>query len=404
MNIVFYGSVDIILFSGIILLVLVSHAVLNRATLQVSARYRTWIALAILAILVLDFVSRVRFPPAGMEFNHVLAYVSNFLYLLLQPLPVSLGIMYLLTLFRERRITLKIRMLCMIPFFIGCIAMACSFFTRFIFNIDGNNVYHRGPGMFIFAITNYSFIVPAIWLIIHHRDTVKRQVLAVVISFTLIPVIGSMLQLLHYGLITAWPSFTIALLITFIFVEGRRSDRDYLNGLLNRQSFDARIHTRMDQYSRRGSFHFVVIDMDKFKMINDTYGHETGDEILQIVSRILYHSVSVPDTVARYGGDEFVMIIESDKSQVIESVLVRINDQLRRWNDDNPYTFDLSLSAGYVAFNPVIHKNFKDLFCEADLMMFKAKDRKKDPGGKDVQPEEHPVKTATVRAGMSRLQ
>lgn len=402
MNIAFCGSVDIIIFSGIILLVLVAHAALNRTTLPVSARYRTFIALAILAILVCDLISRVRVPSAGRNFNHVLAYMSNFVYFVLQPLPVSLGIMYLLSLFRERRITVKLRLLCLIPFFIGCAAMLYSIFTGFIFHIDGNNGYHRGPGMFIFAITNYSFIIPAIWLVIHHRDTVKRQVLFVIISLTLIPVIGSLLQLVQYGLITAWPSFAIALLVVFIFIEGRRSDRDYLTGLLNRQSFDARIHTRMSQFAKRGSFFFSVIDLDNFKMINDTCGHETGDEVLQVVSRTLYHSVSVPDTVARYGGDEFVMIIESDKKKVMESVIVRINEQLKRWNESNSFVFDLSLSAGYIAYDPDIHKNFEDLFRQADQMMFKAKARKKELVDDELQPGTGTIKPAQTRAMMRK--
>ena len=371
-----YSSVDIILFSCIILLVLIFHAVLNRATLPVSARYRTLVAITVLIILLFDFFSRIRFPSGGLNFNHGFAFVTNFFYLVLQPLPVTFGLMYIFSLFREQRITGRNRVLFFIPFAVGCVAMLYSLFTGFVFYIDDNNIYHRGPGMIIFALTNYSFIIPAVGLIMHHRDTVKRQVLAVVISFTLIPVIGSLLQLLFYGLITAWPSFTIALLITFIFLEGRRNDRDYLTGLLNRQSFHAKINTRMEQYAKKGTFFLVVIDLDKFKLINDTYGHETGDEVLQLVSNVLFHSVAVQDTVARYGGDEFVMSIDSDNPMVMESVMMRIQSQLDTWNANNLYTFDLSLSAGFVTYNPKEHTCFEDLFRQADMMMFKVKDRK----------------------------
>ena len=376
MSIDFYNSIDIIFFSCIILLVIIIHALINRENLQLSARYRTILAFIILVILLCDLVSRIHFP-MDKQTEHIFRYILNFVYLVLQPLPVSLGLMYLFSLFREKRYSRSLLLIFLIPFFAGCAVMIYSIFTGFVFFIDENNIYHRGPGMFVFAITNYSFIIPSAWLVFHHRDIIKRQTILIIIAYSIIPTLGSLLQLLFYGIITAWPSFAVALFIIFIFIEGRRSDRDYLTGLLNRQSFDARIHGRIEQYNRKGSFSFVVIDLDKFKTINDTYGHDKGDEVLQTVGGILTHSVSVSDTVARYGGDEFVIIIESADKKIVENILERIDRNLSAWNDKNGNTFVLSLSAGYVIYDPGIHKGFEDLFRHADSIMFDVKDNRR---------------------------
>ncbi len=246
--------------------------------------------------------------------------------------------MYLFSLFHERRFSSAQRVLFFLPFIVGCALMAYSLFTGFVFTIDGTNAYRRGPGMVFLAAINYSYIVPAAILILKRRDAIKRRTLLIVIAYTVIPCAGSLLQLLFYGIITAWPSFVLALLVITVFLENRRSDRDYLTGLLNRQSFDARAYRRIEPRDSRGGFALVVIDLDRFKAINDAYGHDKGDEILQVAAGILTHSLSVNDTIARYGG-----------------------------------AYGLSMSAGYAILDPASGEGFDSLFRRADALMFEVK-------------------------------
>ncbi len=372
MAINYYNYIDIHIFSILLLLIIIIHTYRYNGDLSLSARYRTWLAFTILIISLLDILSRSDLPIGGNTL-HKIKFAVNFAYLSIQSLPVSLGLLYLFSLFREKRFSLPSHLLFLLPFFAGCVLMVYSLFTDYVFYIDGANVYHRGPGMFIFAIINYSFILPALGLVIYYRDTIKKQTLLTVLIYTLIPCIGSLLQLLFYGIITAWPSFSIALLIIYLFLESRRSDRDYLTGLWNRQSFETRIYSRMEQYTRKGPFALVVIDLNKFKNINDTYGHDKGDEILQTAGTILDHSLSASDTLARYGGDEFVIILETEETQIVKKVLDRINRNIEDWNRTSNNPFTLSLSAGYEIFNPDIHRDYDELFQRADEMMFRNK-------------------------------
>ncbi len=369
---VFFNSVDIIIFSLLILAVIIAHSLHRKESLSLSGRYRILLAASIFVILLCDLVPRFGFPPRWSG-TYGVRYFFIFTYLLLQPLPVSLGLMYLFSLFRERRFTPGQHLLFLIPLFAGAVAMGYSLFTGFIFSLDGDNVYHRGPGMIVFAVINYSYIIPSAGLLIHYRDIIKRRTLLTVLLYTLIPCLGSFLQLRFYGIITAWPSFTLALLIVYLFLESRRSDRDYLTGLLNRQSFDARIHCRMEQYAKRGPFALIVVDLDKFKSINDQFGHDRGDEVLQAAGRILSQSLSAADTVARYGGDEFVIILETESESIVERVLQRIDHNVDAWNDSGENPFALSLSAGYGIYDPEVHRGFQDLFQQADGAMFESK-------------------------------
>ncbi len=376
MDINIFNTIDINIFSTIILLIIIVNTLINSRNLPLSARYRLYLVYSLLAIFLTDCFARL-----DMNFDrqttHTILYIENFIYFILQPLPVSLGLMYIFSIFREKRFSLKYHLLFLIPFFSGILVMIISIFTGYIFYIDELNQYHRGPGMFIYAIINYSFAVPVFCLILYYRDIIKRRTLMIIIAYTLIPYIGSFLQLRHYGIITAWPSFTLAVLITYVFLEVQNNERDYLTGLLNRHHFDIYIYNRIGQYFKKGAFTLVVIDLNNFKSINDIFGHDTGDEILQATGVLLSRSVSMTDTVARYGGDEFVLILETSDEAVVKTILERIDNNIAIWNKKRKNPGILSLSAGWVIYDPEIHSDYLDLFRQADTLMFEKKKQKK---------------------------
>ncbi len=90
-----------------------------------------------------------------------------------------------------------------------------------------------------------------------------------------------------------------------------QATHDMLTGLPNRVLFHDRLRSAMQREIRHdGNFALVLIDIDGFKAVNDTYGHPAGDALLQAISSRLNHHVRNEDTVARLGGDEFALIFE----------------------------------------------------------------------------------------------
>ncbi len=88
------------------------------------------------------------------------------------------------------------------------------------------------------------------------------------------------------------------------------SSRDPLTGLLNRRQFETALSQEMDRTTRSGgSAMLLLLDIDHFKRINDTYGHPAGDEVIRRVADMLEHRVRPMDTVARIGGEEFAAIL-----------------------------------------------------------------------------------------------
>ncbi len=109
------------------------------------------------------------------------------------------------------------------------------------------------------------------------------------------------------------------------------SSRDPLTGLVNRRQFEATLDREMDRVARSGeSAMLLLIDIDHFKRINDTYGHAAGDEVIRAVGRALQESVRPMDTVARIGGEEFASVLPNCGPAFGQTVTERVRQAIER--------------------------------------------------------------------------
>ncbi|MFI5310149.1 MAG: diguanylate cyclase [Gemmatimonadales bacterium] len=116
----------------------------------------------------------------------------------------------------------------------------------------------------------------------------------------------------------------------------RRSRTDQLTGLWNRRHFDEELRRALDQTDRfGGTCTMVVIDLDHFKQVNDTHGHEAGDEVLKAVADVMSELVRTTDVCARIGGEEFCLILPqtllAGAVELAERLRARIETSSVRW-------------------------------------------------------------------------
>lgn len=153
------------------------------------------------------------------------------------------------------------------------------------------------------------------------------------------------------------------------------SHHDKLTGLPNRQLLEDRLEQAISHASRHDCFFAILfIDLDHFKEVNDTYGHKVGDELLKVISRRLSHSVRSGDTVARHGGDEFIILLnELSDSSNVEQVVKEILEKMSQPVEFEHYlTLDVSGSVG-IAIYPGDGLDEESLFMHADIAMYRAK-------------------------------
>jgi diguanylate cyclase (GGDEF)-like protein len=155
----------------------------------------------------------------------------------------------------------------------------------------------------------------------------------------------------------------------------RQAYSDTLTGLPNRRALDERLEEEV-QSARRNNFSFAVImmDLDGFKDINDTYGHSVGDDILRLVFNQMARGVRNTDFLARYGGDELTLILtQSDMSSaqiVAEKIVEGIGKLKYKFPDGQK--LKLAISGGIAIF-PVNARNGPDLLRSADAALYQAK-------------------------------
>ena len=167
----------------------------------------------------------------------------------------------------------------------------------------------------------------------------------------------------------------------------RRAHHDQLTGLPNRYVLNDRLDQAISQARQDGgSFALVFVDVNHFKQINDSLGHDVGDELLRLVAARLAHCVRSYDTVCRVGGDEFVLLLPNMPLDLdVTGVRKRISDALRRPVLLNGRRIELSCSIG-VSVYPIDGCDRASLFRSADIEMYRNKSsRKPRPGGLVLQ-------------------
>jgi len=148
---------------------------------------------------------------------------------------------------------------------------------------------------------------------------------------------------------------------------------DGLTGIANRHAYNELVTKEIERYKRNNSpFTFLVFDIDRFKSINDNYGHEAGDNVIADVANILKSHIRDIDFIARYGGEEFVILLPSTNINAAEIVA----NKLRGLIENNKFNFNnkqiaITLSVGFAEIKT--NETKKELFERADAALYEAK-------------------------------
>ncbi len=151
---------------------------------------------------------------------------------------------------------------------------------------------------------------------------------------------------------------------------------DGLTGVYNHRYFQNQIELELSRAQRYDlNFSIILIDLDKFKKINDTYGHISGDRILKRISKQISNTLRKTDTVARYGGDEFVVLLPETGKENAVSVANRIRGNIDKANEREEIKINVSIGMASYPDNGVYSK---DLVQKADSALYKAKEESRN--------------------------
>ena len=279
-----------------------------------------------------------------------------------------------------------------IPFGISVFFIATTPWTKLVFWIDSATNLVKGPlyGVLMFLLFGYVIVFGLLSFIFFLRtqnDFAKEQYF--LISLYTIPVlIGTFIHYFYLSLPTFSLGFTIATLIIYIFQMRDMISQDALTGLMNRRQgerfFNEQIHKINEEpHSTIDCLYLFMMDLNRFKSINDTYGHTEGDKALVVTAEVLKEACSHIRRrciMSRFGGDEFVIgvVFTPEEAHLLHD---KIKSLIEKKNDELNLPYKISISIGFTYYKKNL-ENFTNFYANADKLMYEIKEQahKEDSG------------------------
>lgn len=268
---------------------------------------------------------------------------------------------------------------CTVPFALFMILLLINPLTGLMFEITPENTYVRGPLIAAHVIVCFLYMIIAEIKVIaaSRRETnrLRKAEIRPLLYFAVPAMLGGIIQSVCYGVTIFQIGITVAILLLYETRQASVIHTDALTKLNNRRALDEYIEGMVKSGEKR-TMTFVMLDINKFKMINDNCGHLVGDEVLRSVSFVLKRSCSVVESrlfICRYGGDEFLIAGSNLSESEIASVTSAVDVNVKKLSDEFDIGFDFSASIGEATGICRNYDEAVELISVADIRMYENK-------------------------------
>lgn len=220
-----------------------------------------------------------------------------------------------------------------------------NLFVPVMFKVDDANVYSRVVGYWIYNTCYFGFMLYGIVMYFVQRHASGGLKFFPVWMFVVPVFLGVSIQTVDYTITTANVFICVSLCGVVLCLQNEFMHRDKLTGLYNRFYLNM-IEKRLKRLSSP-KYSAIMLDINGFKTINDTYGHNAGDFALVKLSSLLVDSVDRLGEVIRFAGDEFILLLNTQDEQQIQQVIDNVNRLLDEFNQQKTVPYELSVAAGY---------------------------------------------------------
>ncbi|SEW35789.1 GGDEF domain-containing protein [[Clostridium] fimetarium] len=324
-------------------------------------------------LLIVDIFSRFDGSP-----NTIYVYINricNFAAFSLNLVLPSLWILYVHDqVVQEEKFTRRLIFSLIFLNLINFISVIFSQFYEWFYYIDDENMYHRLPLFFVPVVLVIMFMAVGIMMLIKNRKKIEKKNFASLIFFGVPPFVGVLLQATFYGYSLMLNCLALSMLIVFVNIQNHNMYTDYLTGVNNRKKLDLYLRDKINASIENKTFSAIMIDVNDFKAINDTFGHNIGDDALKICAKLLASCVEEDDFIARFGGDEFCIILYTSDENILEETVCRIKNYFDKFNQSGKHPYKLEISIGYALYDYNSFMKVEDFQKKLDVLMYKNKE------------------------------
>jgi diguanylate cyclase (GGDEF)-like protein len=372
-NQLLYVELDV--FAALILLVIMEH---GKRRLNLTQRLFKRLLISVVVVLLSDAVTwglnGASFPGA-----RTLNVIANYIYWFSGMLPCYLALLYCMSVVYGRVLKLW-KWLFLLPVLGGAVLLLLNGQNGWIFTVSADNIYARGPYFLVVGAMPFLHLAVAIAITVWkylHAQFYERKTYLMLALYMLVTVFGSVLQILIYGLLTIWISIALSLLMCYVYIQNGSLSTDHLTGLNNRARFDAYSAWLWEHRKDYGGICLMVLDVDRFKSINDGYGHSEGDRALSLIAAAL--KAAMADRrgfLSRIGGDEFAILLTNAEEGDDELLAAHITLLLQAGNErgEKPYTVSASIGSAWLRDD---EESFRTFFSRADQAMYRQKSERR---------------------------
>lgn len=243
-------------------------------------------------------------------------------------------------------------------------------FIPVVFYIDAKGEYSRSDGYFYLLAVGLAIAVDGVLISFRAKHKSDRIKFFPVWAFLVPAILGRVIQTLWYGLSTAVPFLAISIGCCALCLQNERLYRDSNTHLYNRTYLKS-LELRLSKHASH-AYIAIFLDVNRFKLINDTYGHLEGDRALNNVALVLRDLVADKGEVIRYAGDEFFILYNSSNQDDALKLVDLINEKLKELPQETAKPYTLSVSAG-VSVLDLRTESIDDVLDRTDKLMYEKK-------------------------------
>ena len=253
------------------------------------------------------------------------------------------------------------------------VTVSTLFDLKWFYYFEGTT-YLRGPLFLLRAVLLMLFCLLLSVYTVIYRSSIYADYRKAIFSLPTLAAIGALLQILVPDMNMTYASIAVGLLILFFQLQSKNLDVDYLTGALNRRGLDIRLEEAIKNALTSGrTFSAIMLDLDHFKQINDTYGHIEGDFALKKVAEVLFQVFSQKAFIGRFGGDEFCILTDIQDEHALSDMVDLVEDELDKWNYKKEKPYAIEVSMGSMVYDPSARMSAKQFQMAIDELMYEKK-------------------------------
>jgi diguanylate cyclase (GGDEF)-like protein len=336
-------------YIGFVLLVALLYSSYIRRSRSGHTEFKIFTIISILTMIgcAVDFLVWYADGKDGIVMK-IIQHVGNTYCFAANPIFISSWCLYEdIKLYHSGKRVQKIYTYAFIPAIILVLITFINNFVPIVYYIDDANLYHRLPFSYIYYVVDLCYVIFSIFILrIYEKKYGKVRFFPLYLMVGPI-LLGCIIQAIFYGVSLIWVSMAVGLTAIYMSLQNEFSYLDTLTSLYNRAYMDY----QLESLPRGANLGGIMIDVDHFKSINDTFGHSVGDEALIDVARVITFAKPEKAIAIRFAGDEFILLLKGTTEKELQRTVQSIRDEVDMFNETEQRQYKLSLSIGYSIYD-----------------------------------------------------